>query len=139
MELACQIHEIRNQTRITEPNGGTTTLFGINIGGGVYRFFGTSTVAPNVAAVAPDLLPLGATAFDIADMFIDDPITLGFEAGFDFGTGAGLVNAALNALPVPTTLQLKVRHSTKLSRWLPPMHNEDTHQISHKGPYQSSH
>lgn len=69
------------------------------------------------------------------DMFTDDPTTGGFEAGFDLGTGAGLVNAALNALPVPTTLQLKVRHSTKLSRRLLPIHNEGTHQISHKGPF----
>jgi hypothetical protein len=50
---------------------------------------------------------LAMTAIDM-----DDPFTAGFDVGFDFGTGAGLVNAsrALQAL-LDCTITFNVYHS----------------------------
>ena len=81
------------------------TSFGTDVGADADsnpNFFGTSAAAPNVAAVAlqllqlnPNLKPakinaaLAATAIDM-----DDPCTAGFDIGVDEATGAGLIDAA---------------------------------------------
>jgi Subtilase family len=106
--------DIRNRPRFVGPDGGANTFFGDGATG-VFRFFGTSAAAPHAAAVAALMLQfkggkrsltpdkvydtLASTAIDM-----DDPFTVGFDVGFDFGTGAGFLNAtaALAALVVPT-------------------------------------
>ncbi|NEO32631.1 MAG: S8 family serine peptidase [Symploca sp. SIO3C6] len=102
--------EIRRKPEVIAPDGVNTTFFGLDIPedtDNFPNFFGTSASVAHVAAVAalmleanPNLDPetiysiLQETALDM-----DDPDTPGFDRGFDFATGYGLIDAvgALNA------------------------------------------
>jgi subtilisin family serine protease len=97
---------IRLKPEIVAPDGVITTFFGSRNKFGVFNpnknhFFGTSAAAPHAAAVAALMLEvdpnltvnklysfLKKTAIDM-----NDPATPGFDTGFDFGTGHGLIDA----------------------------------------------
>jgi hypothetical protein len=97
--------EIRNQPLFTGPDGGATTFFGSN-SSGIFRFFGTSASASHVAAVAALMLQLKGGNRSLAPMDIYSKLAMtatdmdnpfvggGFDVGFDFQTGWGLVNAS---------------------------------------------
>ena len=97
------ISEVRLNPGITAPDGTNTTFF---LGSdpesdGFQNFFGTSAAAPHAAAAAalvlqadPSLTP--AQVYSVLRnhaIDMDDPYTAGFDAGFDFGTGYGLIDA----------------------------------------------
>jgi hypothetical protein len=102
--------EVRAQPAISAPDGADTTFFGTDTdGSGFPNFFGTSASAPHAAGIGaliternpsfgPDNLyaVLKSTAIDM-----DDLATAGFDTGFDFGTGFGLIqaDAALDLVP----------------------------------------
>lgn len=106
--------EIRNKPEIVAPDGVNTSFFGSDIAEDIDdfpNFPGTSAAAPHAAAVAalmlqlnPSLSPkeiyaiLQETALDM-----DDPSTSGFDVGFDFASGYGLIQAdrALAAVAIP--------------------------------------
>lgn len=95
--------EFRPQPKFVAPDNTNTTFFGTDIldADRFPNFGGTSAAAPHAAAVAalmlqanPRLSPaeinrtLGQTALDM-----DDPNTRGFDVGFDYASGSGLIQA----------------------------------------------
>jgi len=111
---------MRNKPEITAPDGGNTSFFDPFGNGDISQdsdtfpnFFGTSAAAPHAAGVAAlmieaeklnNLTPgqikgvLSASAIDMDNIFTD-----GFDKGFDFNTGAGLIkaDAAVAAVKFP--------------------------------------
>ncbi|MEO5682676.1 MAG: S8 family serine peptidase [Chitinophagaceae bacterium] len=103
---------IRMKPEITAPDGGNTSFFNPYGGGDNFldadtfpNFFGTSAAAPHAAGVAAlmieaekldNLTPAqikGVLAASTIDM--DNIYTAGFDAGFDYNTGYGLISADL--------------------------------------------
>ncbi len=86
---------VRAKPGIVAPDGVSSTFPGL--------FFGTSAAAPHAAGVAALILE-AAGPLPPADVYaalegtaidMDDPATAGFDVGFDYGTGFGLVDAVL--------------------------------------------
>jgi PKD repeat protein len=88
--------EIRFKPEITAVDGVNTTFFFSDSYGndGIDDFFGTSAAAPHAAAIAALLLEArpGATPQQIGSALQSSAIDMGIP-GFDFDTGAGLVQA----------------------------------------------
>lgn len=95
---------IRQKPEIVAPDNANTSFFILGYdyeSDGIPNFNGTSAAAPHAAAVAglmlqgnPGLTP-GAikTALINSCVDMDDPSTPGFDTGFDYATGNGLIRA----------------------------------------------
>ena len=93
---------VRPKPEIVAPDGTNTTFFGFDFEpDGFPNFFGTSAAAPHAAAVAALMLEFDST-LDPSDVYshlemtaidMDAPSTGGFDVGFDFETGYGLIQA----------------------------------------------
>ena len=100
---------IYDKPEITGPDGGNTSFFGREIteDTDTFRnFFGTSASGPHAAAVAalmiqsrngqPPLTPDQIqTVMENSTIDMDDPNIAGFQTGFDYRTGHGLLQADL--------------------------------------------
>ena len=86
---------VRAKPGIVAPDGVSSTFPGL--------FFGTSAAAPHAAGVAALILEAAGSlppgdvyaALESTAIDMDDPATGGFDAGFDYGTGFGLIDAIL--------------------------------------------
>ena len=100
---------IYQKPEITGPDGGNSSFFGREIAedtDSFRNFFGTSASAPHAAAVAALMIqsrngqsPLTPdqikTVMENSTIDMDDPDIAGFQTGFDFRTGHGLLQADL--------------------------------------------
>jgi Ca2+-binding RTX toxin-like protein len=111
--------DIRQTPQIVAPDGGDTTFFG--------SFFGTSAAAPDAAAVAALMLQADGAlnAGDVRNLLEDsaidmnNPATPGFDTGFDYGTGYGLIQADKAVRYAATlTIALDSSHGTILGTHL---------------------
>lgn len=100
--------ELRQTVDFVAVDGTNTTFFGGDIGddsGNFPNFFGTSAAAPHAAAVAALMLEAANnagleptpqdiyTALESSAIDMDDPFTAGFDVGYDFASGFGLIQA----------------------------------------------
>jgi hypothetical protein len=96
--------EIRQNPEIVTPNNANTTFFFAGEDpeqDGFPNFSGTSAAAPHAAGVAALMLDAAPgkspdeiyQALEQTALDMDDPATPGFDRGFDFATGNGLIQA----------------------------------------------
>jgi subtilisin family serine protease len=105
------VPQLRQQPALVAPDGVNTTFrVGFEVeGDGFPNFFGTSAAAPHAAGVAAllkNLNPLASpddiyNVLKAAAIDMDDPETPGFDTGFDFRSGFGLIRADVTFGPPP--------------------------------------
>lgn len=112
------IPEIRQKPEIVAPDVANTTFYKLGVdveGDGFPNFIGTSAATSHAAAVAALMLEAApgtspSTIYLILEntaLDMDDPSTLGFDTGFDFASGFGLIQAdkavvAVKSVPEPS-------------------------------------
>ena len=112
--------DLRQKPAVVAPDGASTT-FG--------NFFGTSAAAPHAAGVAALMLEAAGpltpavvyAALEDTAIDMDDPATAGFDVGFDFGTGFGLIDAAravAEVVPPPSMKSAEGPKSVKSTKGL---------------------
>ncbi len=117
---------VREKPEIVAPDKTNTTFFGYDLPedpDSYPNFSGTSASAPHAAAYGallrqldPSMTPgevyqhMESTAIDM-----DDPYTAGFDVGFDFATGYGLIQAV-----APNVAVLPWPHSAPFTAWSAP-------------------
>ncbi|GAB3894880.1 putative Ig domain-containing protein [Spirosoma agri] len=94
---------VREKPEITSVDGGNNTFFSADYEpDGFPNFFGTSAAAPHAAAVAALMQEKAKNKLSPAEVLsimkqtaidMDDPLTPTFDAGFDFRTGYGFIQA----------------------------------------------
>lgn len=121
---------VRQKPDLVAPDGGNTTFFIANYDldrDGFPNFTGTSAAAPHAAGVAALLQERSKNSMSADDVKkrlqttaidMDDPSTTGFDFGFDYGTGFGLIQAD-KALMVGQSLAI-----------LEPVYDCQTHKIT---------
>ncbi|MCP1385200.1 3-coathanger stack domain-containing protein [Runella salmonicolor] len=117
---------VYSKPEITGPDGGNNSFFGgdSNQDTDTFRnFFGTSASAPHAAAVAALMIqsrngqsPLTPdqikTVMENSTIDMDDPDIAGFQTGFDFRTGHGLLQADLALAQVNCTTPITLTTGT---------------------------
>ncbi|RDB07894.1 hypothetical protein DVG78_02235 [Runella aurantiaca] len=120
---------IYDKPEITGPDGGNTSFFGREIpeDTDTFRnFFGTSASGPHAAAVAALMIqsrngqsPLTPdqikTVMENSTIDMDDPDIAGFQTGFDYRTGHGLLQADLALAQVNCTTPITLTTGTVLN------------------------
>jgi hypothetical protein len=117
---------VYSKPEITGPDGGNNSFFGSDSNqdtDSFPNFFGTSAAAPHAAAIAALMIqsrngqsPLTPdqikTVMENSTIDMDDPDIAGFQTGFDFRTGHGLLQADLALAQVNCTTPITLTTGT---------------------------